>query len=370
MDWFGITGAAVTKRIGILTGGGDAPGLNAVIRAVVLTARNHYGWGVIGIREGFDGLLAGGPTLELDEARVRDLLARGGTILGAVNRGNPFIRVVDRPDGTVDYEDLSALGLQRMADLGLDALIVAGGDGTMAIAHKLVAQGARIVGVPKTIDNDLAETDVSFGFDTAILTATEALDKLQTTAESHHRVMVLEVMGRNAGWIALVAGIAGGADAILIPEIPFDIHVVCERILAIRAQGRRYSVIVVAEGAAPIGGEQQYYIGHRDSPAGRLGGIGYWVGNMLAECVDAEVRVTVLGHLQRGGQPTPRDRWLATRFGAAAVHLVEEEQWGMMVALKGMEIVSVPMEKAIQIKRVDVNSEMIRTARDLGIVLG
>jgi 6-phosphofructokinase len=218
------------KRIGILTGGGDAPGLNAVIRAVVLTAANRFGWEVVGLRRGFDGLLHDAEPIPLYPHTVRDLLARGGTILGAVNRGNPLIRKVILPDGSVELEDLSDEVLRRIDALGLDALIAAGGDGTMAIAHTLVQKGAKIVGVPKTIDNDLAQTDVTFGFDTAIVTATEALDKLQTTAESHHRVMVMEVMGRNSGWIALLAGVSGGADAILIPEIPFDIGVVCAHI--------------------------------------------------------------------------------------------------------------------------------------------
>ena len=221
----------MSKRIGILTGGGDAPGLNAVIRSVVMTAANCYGWEVVGILEGFDGLYHGLPVMPLDERSVRDLLARGGTILGTANRGSPFAHPVHRPDGTIEYEDVSHEALERMADLGLDGLIVAGGDGTMSIARKLVSMGAHIVGVPKTIDNDLGQTDTTFGFDTAINTATEALDKLQTTAESHHRVMVLEVMGRDAGWIALHTGVAGGADAILIPEIPFDIDVICQKIL-------------------------------------------------------------------------------------------------------------------------------------------
>jgi phosphofructokinase-like protein len=359
----------LTKRIGILTGGGDAPGLNAVIRAVVLVAHNHYGWEVAGIREGFDGLLSGVPTIPLTEERVRLILGRGGTILGAVNRGNPLIQVVDRPDGSVDTVDLSQEAIRRMEALGLDALVVAGGDGTMAIAQRLIGLGAHIVGVPKTIDNDLDKTDVTFGFDTAIVTATEALDKLQTTAESHHRVMVMEVMGRNAGWIALVAGVAGGADAILIPEIPFDISVVCAKIEALRQEGRRYSLIVVAEGATPVGGSQEYYI--RSGGLMRLGGISYLVGDMLADCLEVEVRVTVLGHLQRGGQPTARDRWLATSFGAAAVRLVAEERWGQLVALRGNDVIGISMAEAIQqLKVVDVNGEMVQMARDLGIVLG
>lgn len=358
------------KRLGILTGGGDAPGLNAVIRAVVLTAANRHQWEVVGIREGFDGLLAGLPTVELNPQNVHDLLARGGTILGAANRGSPFSRPVLQDDGTILHVDVSHEALERLEALGLDALIVAGGDGTMSIAHRLVQMGARIVGVPKTIDNDLGDTDVTFGFDTAVTTVAEALEKLQTTAESHHRAMVLEVMGRNTGWIALYAGIAGGADAILIPEIPFDIEVVVGKIRALQASGRRYSLIVVAEGAAPLDGGQQYYIQGRTIEQSRLGGISYTVGNLLAQQLEVEVRVTVLGHLQRGGQPTPRDRWLATAFGTAAVTLVTEEQWGRMVALQGSHITHVPMEAAIQIKFVNPSGDMVQVARDLGIVLG
>lgn len=360
----------MSKRIGILTGGGDAPGLNAVIRAAVLTARNAYGWDVVGILEGFDGLYVGLPPVPLSEKDVRELLARGGTILGAANRGSPFAHPVHLPDGTIEYEDVSHVALSRMTEMGLDALIVAGGDGTMAIAHKLVNMGAPIVGVPKTIDNDLGHTDVTFGFETAINTATEALDKLQTTAESHHRVMVLEVMGRDSGWIALQAGVAGGADAILIPEIPFDIEVVCQKVRQIQLSGRHHSLIVIAEGAAPLGGKQEYYIKADGKNSARLGGVGHTVGSMLAECVAAEVRVTVLGHVQRGGQPTPYDRWLATRFGATAVHLVAQEKWGYMVALQGTQMMPVLMEDAIKMKFVDPDGETIRMARNLGIVFG
>jgi ATP-dependent phosphofructokinase / diphosphate-dependent phosphofructokinase len=359
------------KRIGILTGGGDAPGLNAVIRAVVLTAKNCYGWEVVGILEGFDGLYHGLPVMPLYESNVQDLLARGGTILGAANRGSPFAHPIQQPDGTVAYEDVSHEALERMTSLGIDALIVAGGDGTMSIAHKLVGMGAQIVGVPKTIDNDLAQTDTTFGFETAINTATEALDKLQTTAESHHRVMILEVMGRDAGWIALHVGVAGGADAILIPEIAFSIQTVCTKIQQVQMSGRHYSLVVVAEGAAPAGGEQQFHIKKGDGVAmGRLSGIGYTVGSLLADCIGAEVRVTVLGHVQRGGQPTPHDRWLATRFGAAAVHLVAQEKWGYMVALQGTCMDSVPMQQAIEMKFVDPAGDTVRMARDLGIVFG
>lgn len=360
----------MSKRIGILTGGGDAPGLNTVIRAVVLTAQNAYGWEVIGIRQGFDGLLQGLPVMALNENNVRDLLWRGGTVLGAVNRGDPFMRRVIKTDGSSEWIDAAHEVLERMHDLKLDALIAAGGDGTMAAALRLAEMGAHIVGVPKTIDNDLSATDVTFGFDTALVTATEALDKLQTTAESHLRVMVLEVMGRNAGWIALTTGIAGGADAILIPEIPFDVRIVCEKIVSLHESGRRYSLVVVAEGAHPIGGEQAFIIKGDAHYQSRLGGIGYQVGNAIASALETDVRVTVLGHVQRGGQPTPRDRWLASRFGSAAVHFIAEERWGCMVALHGTKVAAVPMREAMQIKYVEAHGEMVRMARDLGITFG
>lgn len=362
--------AANVKRVGILTGGGDAPGLNAVIRAAVLTARHRYGYEVVGIREGFDGLLNGLPTVELTTENVWGLHMRGGTILGAANRGSPFSRPITLPDGTVAEQDLSPLAIDRLKELEIDALIVAGGDGTMGIANKLAERGVKIVGVPKTIDNDLSMTDVTFGFDTAIQTATEALDKLQTTAESHHRVMVLEVMGRDAGWIALTAGVAGGADAILIPEIPFDLNHVFDKIRHLYAVGRRYSLIVVAEGAHPKGGEQAYYIGSVDADHARLGGIAHLVGHEIRTALNTEVRVTVLGHLQRGGQPTPRDRWLAQRFGAAAMRLVAQGKWGQMVALQGTQMVGVPIPAASEVKLVPTDGEILQLARDLGISLG
>lgn len=358
------------RRIGILTGGGDAPGLNAVIRAAVLTAHHRYGWEVVGIREGFDGLLSGLEPMELTPERVMRLHMRGGTILGAANRGSPFARPVQRDDGSVETVDVSHEAVQQLERMGIDALIVAGGDGTLRISQKLSAQGAKIIGVPKTIDNDLADTDVTFGFDTAIQTATEALDKLQTTAESHHRVMVLEVMGRDAGWIALMAGIAGGADAILIPEIPFKMQSIFDKIRNINATGRHYSLIMVAEGARPLNGEQQYHIGKAGDDHARLGGVGYLVGESIRENLHNEVRVTVLGHLQRGGQPTPRDRWLATRFGSMAVHLVAQEQWGHLVALQGTRMVAIPMQQAAAMKFVNPDGEMAHMARDLGITFG
>jgi len=359
----------MTQKIAILTGGGDAPGLNAVIRAVVLAAREHYGWEVVGIREGFDGLLDDKPLIDLTNMDVHDLLARGGTILGAASRGNPFVRPVQQADGTIINEDRSQEALDKLKLHNIDALICAGGDGTMAIAYKLAQKGAHIIGVPKTIDNDLGETDVTFGFDTAVNTATDALEKLRTTAESHHRIMVMEVMGRNAGWIALTSGIAGGADAILIPEIPFDLNVVCAKIDALREAGRMYSLIVVAEGAHPADGERVYHI-EGTTAERRLGGVGQQVGVILAECTGSEVRVTVLGHVQRGGQPTPHDRYLATLFGTEAVHCVAEEQWGRMVAMTRGDITTVPMAEAVAMKFVDPNGEIVRAARDLGIVFG
>ncbi len=358
------------RRVGILTGGGDAPGLNAVIRGAVLTGINCYTYEMIGIREGFDGLLNQLPTVELNIERVRGLHMRGGTILGAANRGSPFARPVTLTDGTVIEEDRSYEAIERLKALNIDALIVAGGDGTMGICTRLHEKGVRIVGVPKTIDNDLGETDVTFGFDTAIATATEALDKLQTTAESHHRVMVLEVMGRDAGWIALTAGVAGGADVILIPEIPFRLASVYDKIRRVNAAGRRYSLIVVAEGAREHDGEQVFYIGQPGENGAKLGGIGDRVGSAIARALSTEVRVTVLGHLQRGGQPTPRDRWLATRFGNMATHLVAQGKWGHMVALKGTNMVAVPLERAAEVKFIDPADEMVQMARDLGITLG
>ncbi|MEO0563177.1 MAG: ATP-dependent 6-phosphofructokinase [Chloroflexota bacterium] len=358
------------KRIGILTGGGDAPGLNAVIRAAVLTGHHRYGYEMVGIREGFDGLLNHLPLVELNPAAVRGLHMRGGTILGAANRGSPFARPVKQPDGTVVKADVSHEAVERLNELEIDALIVAGGDGTMGICSKLLDKGVKIVGVPKTIDNDLGGTDVTFGFDTAVWTATEALDKLQTTAESHHRVMVLEVMGRHAGWIAISAGVAGGADVILLPEIPFTLSAVYNKIRDINLAGRRYSLIVVAEGAHPADGEQQYYIGEKGEANARLGGIGDFVGQAISDELQAEVRVTVLGHLQRGGQPSPRDRWLSTRFGSMAMNFVAQGKWGQMVALRGTTLVGIPIREAARTNFVDPNGEMVKMARDLGITLG
>lgn len=359
------------KRLGILTGGGDAPGLNAVIRAVVKTACLNFDCDIIGIHDGYDGLVGEERARPLRPNDVAGLLARGGTILGAANRGNPFARKVMRAGQEV-IEDISYEVVDGFQKLGLDGLIVVGGDGTLRIATELHQRfGLPIVGVPKTIDNDMGGTDVTFGFDTAMQTATEAFDKLHTTAESHHRVMVLELMGRDAGFIALHAGVAGDADAILIPEIPFDIDVVCRKVLEREQAGRLFSIVAVSEGARPIGGQQAFRQQGDAITVARLGGIGHKVGAQIEALTGRETRVTVLGHLQRGGKPSAFDRWLATRFGAGAVHLAAAEGWGRMVALHGQAIESVSIEEAVAVpKRVDPEGEPVRTARGLGIVFG
>ncbi len=357
------------QRIGILTGGGDAPGLNAVIRAVVKTAIYEYGCEVIGIRDGYDGFIDDRSVIPLGIEAVRGLLPRGGTILGAANRGNPYARKVIRngQEVTIDVSDEIVKGIQR---LKLDALLVLGGDGTLHIAHELFQKGAPIIGVPKTIDNDIGGTEATFGFDTAVTTATEAIDKLHTTAEAHHRVMVLELMGRDAGFITLHAGIAGGTDVILIPEIPFRFETVIAKVRQRVERGYLFSIIAVSEGAKPLSGEQVFSREGDEVYVPRLGGIGQMVGEHI-EQQGFETRVTVLGHLQRGGSPTPFDRWLATRFGAAAVRLAAEGKFDRMVALRAGKIVDVSLEEATAVpKRVDIHDDAIITARSMGISFG
>lgn len=360
----------MTKKIAILTGGGDCPGLNAVIRGVVKAASSRD-WQVIGIEDGFDGFLHPEKCRPLGLDDVHGILARGGTILGTTNRGNPFCFPILR-DGKVELVDVSDEVLSRIERLGISALIVVGGDGSLKIAQELMRRGVPIVGVPKTIDNDLLETDVTFGYNTALETATEALDKLHSTAESHHRVMVLEVMGRYAGWIALESGIAGGADAILIPEIPYDIQKVSEAIVESGRRGKRYSVIVAAEGAFAKGGDRVV-----KEPAGgktvveRLGGVGDQISRDLGGVLEMDIRVTVLGHLQRGGSPSTFDRCLASRFGVKAVELIESGAFGQMACLKGRHITSVPIEDAVRsLNLIDPAGEMVRHAEALGISLG
>ncbi|MFZ5916407.1 MAG: ATP-dependent 6-phosphofructokinase [Chloroflexota bacterium] len=359
------------QRIGLLTGGGDCPGLNAVIRAAVKTAINVYGWQVLGIEDGFEGLILPDRVRELTLADVRGLLVRGGTVLGTSNRANPFAYKVQKKDGRIVERDVSGEVVSRVRELRLDALIVIGGDGSLTIGYEFFKRGVPVVGVPKTIDNDLAGTDITFGFDTALVTATEALDKLHTTAESHHRIMIVEIMGRDAGWLALRSGLASGADVILIPEIPFDLARVEEKIEQRDRAGSKFSIIVVAEGARPVGG-QQLYRETRDPLAGkRLGGIGQWLADELARVVEHEIRVTVLGHVQRGGTPSPFDRILSTRFGAAAVRAVAGRKFGHMVALRSTEIITIPLQEAIhELRLVPLDSDLLVTARGLGICLG
>ena len=357
------------KKFAILTGGGDAPGLNAVIRAVVKTAVQN-GCTMLGVRDGFDGFLSDEGIFPLGAAEVRGILPRGGTILGTANRGNPFARKVIKNGQTV-IEDVSGLLIERIRALQLDGLIVVGGDGTLRIAREMHDLQVPVVGVPKTIDNDIAGTDFTFGFDTALSIATEALDRLHTTAEAHHRAMLLEVMGRDAGFIALHSGIAGGADVILIPEIPFKFESIADKIRSRIQSGTHFSILAVAEGATPQGQDPVYAIKGDNVYFSRLGGIGQVVGKYLEEDCGIETRVTVLGHLQRGGSPTAFDRWLATRMGAAAMRSALAGQFGCMVALQGEKIVSIALEEALKIpKRVDIHSDTMVTARALGVSFG
>jgi len=358
------------RKVGILTGGGDAPGLNAVIRALVKTAYEMSGWEVLGIKDGFDGLLDSDGVIPLNLESVRGILPRGGTILGTANRGNPFARKVKRGGAEV-IEDVSDDVLARIRALGLEALVVVGGDGTLRISLDLFRKGSPIVGVPKTIDNDMGGTDVSFGFDTALGIATEAIDRLHTTAEAHHRVMVLELMGRDAGFITLHAGMAGGADVILIPEIPFSLEKVARKVSERAAGGRNFSIVAVAEGAHATGGEQVYSRAGDEVYVPRLGGVGDIVGSYIAQACGVETRVTVLGHLQRGGSPTAFDRWLATRYGSAAMRLAANKGYGRMVSLQGTRIADVALSEALlQAKRVDLKGDALLTARALGVCLG
>src|ERR1700694_466657 len=353
--------APTIQTIGIANGGGDCPGLNAVIRGAVRAAILGHGWRVVGINDGFDGLIWTERTVPLTVESIAGILPRGGTILGTTNRGNPFHYGIEE-NGKIVVHDYLNTCCDNMRKLELDALIAIGGDGTLTIALDLGNMGIPVVGVPKTIDNDLSATEVTFGFDTALHVATDAIDRLHTTAESHHRIMVVEVMGRDAGWIALEAGIAGGAHVILIPEIPFTIEGVCAFVKKRESYGKRFTIMVVAEGVKlPLAFKEKR----------RGGSVGHLIGNAIATSADKEVRVSVLGHIQRGGSPSPFDRILATRFGVAAVDLMAAGGFGMMVALRGESIVSVDVAHAIgHLKSVDPQGEMVRTARAIGIGFG
>lgn len=356
-------------RIGILTGGGDCPALNAVIRASVKTAVG-FGWGVLGIEEGFDGLVHC-KTRPLTNASVSGILHLGGTILGTTNAANPFTYPTLAEGGKTVEHDVSDTVIANFRKLDLDALIVIGGDGTLGIAQKFYEKGVPLVGVPKTIDNDIDSTDVTFGFDTAVNTARDALDKLHTTAESHRRVIVVEVMGRYAGWIAVHSGIAGGADIILVPEIPYDPAKIAQSIMMRERLGKHFSIVVVAEGAFPKGAALTHAETKQAGREQRLGGIGEGVASAVTELTGKETRVVVLGHLQRGGPPTTFDRVLGTRFGAAAARLIRKGAFGRMVALVPPDVESVPIREAIgKMKSVPLDNDIIESARGIGISFG
>ena len=364
------------RRIGLLTGGGDAPGLNAVIRAVTKSAILQYGWAVTGFRNGFEGCITG-EAEELGLHSVQGILPRGGTILGASNRCNPF-SYRNIAAGDTAPRDHSDDVVRRFSDLGIDAVVVIGGDGTMSISHELSRKGVQVIGIPKTIDNDVRGTKVTFGFDTAVSTATWAIDKLHTTAESHHRVMIVELMGRTAGWIALYAGVAGGADIVLIPELPFHLDAVRDKIQRRARHGSNFTIIAVAEGAQTASGQAIYQqIGEKWYEK-RYGGIAAWLEHELSERLDQEVRSVVLGHLQRGGEPTARDRALGTMMGSFAVDLLGSGETDRMVAISrdpmgqsSTDMTSVPMVVATRGPRhVPLSHPLIRSARMMDICIG
>ena len=361
----------MSRTIAILTGGGDCPGLNAVIRAVVRSAILQHGWRVIGIEDGFDGLVGTPRWRELDLAAVRGILPRGGTILGTSNRGNPLAYPVTK-DGETELVDISDDVVANFHALGADALIAVGGDGTLKIARALQDKGMPMVGIPKTIDNDLRCTDVTFGYNTAVGVVTEALDRLHSTAESHHRVMVVEVMGRDAGWIALESGLAGSADVILLPEIPFQFEAINAAIQRRRDHGSRFSIVVAAEGSFPAEGQKVVKLSaEANLGVERLGGVGQYVAGEITQQLGIETRVVVLGHVQRGGTPSPFDRILGTRFGIRAVALVAAGKYGRMVALRGRQVLDVEISDAVNsLNLVDPDGELAAAAEALGISLG
>jgi 6-phosphofructokinase 1 len=362
------------KKIVISTGGGDAPGLNAVIYSVVMAA-NFRGWEVYGSKSGYKGLLEPDELIRLTPEKVADITATGGTILGSTNKGNPFAMPVENLAGEIQIRDLSDRVMQTFNRMGFFCHIAVGGDGSLEIAHRFATEkGMPVIGVPKTIDNDLEATEVTFGFDTAVSTATEAIDKLHSTAKSHDRVMVVEVMGRDCGWIALNSGISGGADVILIPEIPFYIDRVCEKITDNELHDKDYAIVVVAEGATAKDSEvickskDECEVGRQEV---LLGGIGEWVAKQIKKKTGKDTRHIVLGHLQRGGSPTTFDRLLALRFGAAAVRMAENELFDHMVALATSDMKPVPLAEAIKSrKKVPLDNDKVLTAREIGICLG
>lgn len=359
------------KRIGILTGGGDCPGLNPVIRAVTRTAILEYGWEVVGIRNGYKGMY-NGDFVELTLDSISGILHEGGTILYSSNKDNLFDYQVEE-DGKLVNKDVSDVGVENIRKMGIDVMFIVGGDGTLTSARDFARKGVKVIAIPKTIDNDLASTDTTFGFSTAVDVATEALDRLHTTASSHHRIMVLEVMGRYAGWIALHSGIAGGADVILLPEIPYDIRNVARTIEERKARGKNFSIVVVGEGAKEIGGDITVREIIKDSPDPiRLGGIGIKVASQLEKLCGNETRATILGHLQRGGSPSSSDRILSTRYGVEAVKLAASGKFGNMVTLKGDHMSYDSLENVIgrKSKLVNPNGELVEAAKSMGIGFG
>ncbi len=362
------------KRIGVMTAGGDCPGLNAVIRAVTKTAIQKYGLEVVGIKHGYRGLFLGGDEfVDLTLDKVSGIISKGGTILYSSNKDNLFDYTYTDENG-VEHKnvDMSDVGVENLKKAGIDAMVIIGGDGTLTSGRDFARKGVKVIGVPKTIDNDLAATDTTFGFDTAVATATESIDRLRTTAESHSRVIVVEVMGRYAGFIGIASAIAGGCDACLIPEVPYDINKVAEAIKANRARGKNFGLVVVAEGAKPLDGEVVVSKVVEDSPDPiRLGGIGSVVADQLEKLVGLECRATILGHVQRGGTTTANDRILSTRYGTYAVDLLMEGKFGNMVALKGAELGYESLENVIGAnKAVEEDGYWLKTARNVGICMG
>ncbi|MFC2062979.1 6-phosphofructokinase [Chloroflexota bacterium] len=357
-------------RIGILTGGGDCPGINAVIRAVAKKAILEYGMEVIGIEDGYEGIIHNRyRRLRYDD--VSGIITRGGTILGTSNTANPYRYAVRKGD-RLEFDDVSQSAISNVESLKIDCLVCIGGDGTLSIASRLFKDGVSVIGVPKTIDNDLRGTDITFGFDSAVHIATEGIDRIHTTAESHHRVMIVEVMGRNAGWIALHSGIAGGGDIILIPEIPYDIDIIAEKLGERNRGGKRFSIVVVAEGAKPKGGDivVKRVVAKSTEPV-RLGGVGFVVGSQIEKVTGGETRTVVMGHLLRGGVPTPFDRVLATRLGTKAVAMIEDEVYGCMVAVQGNSLIDVSLEEVAKGPRqVPPSDALMKSARSVGTCFG
>jgi len=359
------------KRIAVLTGGGDCPGINAVIRAVTKKAILGYGMEVIGVKDGYDGVIHNRyRKLEYDD--VSGILTLGGTILGTSKVANPYRNAVKKGD-KLEFEDVSKATIENIRRLEIDCLVCIGGDGTLNIAHRLFKDGGiPIVGIPKTIDNDLRGTDITFGFDSAVFIATEGIDRVHTTAQSHHRVMIVEVMGHNAGWIALHSGIAGGGDIILIPEIPYDMEIIAEKVRERSRIGKRFSIVVVAEGAKPKGGDIviQRIVKESSDPI-RLGGIGFLLGDQIEKKTGVETRTVVMGHLQRGGTPTPFDRVLATRLGSKAIDLIESREFGYMVGVKGDSLGKVSLEEVAKgLKTVPSDHPLLGVARSVGTSFG